>query len=147
MKISDLKDGMVVVRRDGKKYVIIQGVLYTKDFLKGDRLLEYNSDLTYHDSRRVRDIMKIYETPWAMREEHHDEQIWERPMDWSKVEIDTPILVSHTGDKWYKRHFAGLKDDMVKAWAYGETMWTASNEDSVTCWEFAKLAKGEYRNA
>lgn len=30
----------------------------------------------------------------------------EPKVDWSKVKVDTPILVRNDGDKWYTRHFA-----------------------------------------
>lgn len=61
--------------------------------------------------------------------------------DWSKVEVDTPILVrnSETGD-WRKRYFAKFKDGKVYAWFYGKTSWTS---DEIFGWEYAKLAESE----
>lgn len=62
-------------------------------------------------------------------------------VDWSKVAVDTPILVKqHEQDKWEKRHFAYFKDGRVCAWLCGATSWSADYGDDITNWNFAKLA-------
>ena len=68
----------------------------------------------------------------------HVEQV-----DWSKVKVDTPILVreSESGN-WVKRHFDKFADGKVYAWVNGGTSWTRTN-DAVRAWEFAKLAESE----
>lgn len=64
--------------------------------------------------------------------------------DWSKVEVDTPILVRSSDNKeWNKRYFAGYGDGYIYAWSDGCTSWTAYNNSDVTAWEFAKLAESE----
>ena len=61
--------------------------------------------------------------------------------DWSKVEVDTPILVRDSEDEeWLKRHLAKYEYGIVYAWDNGYTSWTAYN---MTSWEYAKLAEGE----
>lgn len=63
-------------------------------------------------------------------------------VDWSKVAVDTPILVKqHEQDKWEKRHFAYFKDGRVCAWLCGATSWSADYGDDITNWNFAKLAE------
>ena len=63
------------------------------------------------------------------------------PVDWSKVAVDTPILVRDSEkETWRKRHFAKYEDNMVYAWAGGATSWSA--ERSIY-WEMAKLAESE----
>ena len=63
-------------------------------------------------------------------------------VDWSKVAVDTPILVKqHEQDKWEKRHFAYFKDGRVCAWVCGATSWSADYGDDITNWNFAKLAE------
>lgn len=63
-------------------------------------------------------------------------------IDWSKVKVDTPILVKqYKQDEWEKRHFAYFKDERVYAWLCGETSWSADNEGDTTNWNFAKLAE------
>ena len=66
----------------------------------------------------------------------------EPEVDWSKVEIDTPILVRDGEDEeWIKQHFAECDGKVVCAWRAGKTSWTA--EDCVMGWKFAKLAESE----
>ena len=63
-------------------------------------------------------------------------------VDWSKVAVDTPILVKqYEQDKWEKRHFAYFKDERVYAWLCGATSWSADYEGDTTDWNFAKLAE------
>ena len=63
-------------------------------------------------------------------------------VDWSKVKVDTPILVSCDGKNWYNRYFASFDGISVMAWEYGATSWSIENVvDEVYRWEYAKLAK------
>lgn len=69
------------------------------------------------------------------------EEYEEPEVDWSKVEVDTPILVRDCEcEKWLKRYFAEYKDGVVYAWNGGVTSW---NEDYMTGWKYAKLAESE----
>ena len=63
--------------------------------------------------------------------------------DWSKVEVDTPILMSdNDGDKWIRRYFAKYDGKFVYAWNGGCTSWS---EKCMTGWEYAKLAESNER--
>lgn len=63
-------------------------------------------------------------------------------IDWSKVKVDTPILVKqYEQDEWEKRHFAYFKDERIYAWLCGATSWSADYEGDTTDWNFAKLAE------
>ena len=63
-------------------------------------------------------------------------------VDWSKVAVDTPILVSGNGKTWYKRYFALFDKAGVFAWEYGATSWSVENaEYEVFRWNYAKLAE------
>lgn len=63
-------------------------------------------------------------------------------VDWSKVKVDTPILVKqYEQDEWEKRHFAYFKDERVYAWLCGATSWSADYEGDTTDWNLAKLAE------
>ena len=70
----------------------------------------------------------------------------ESGVDWSEVEVDTPILVRDNEDTesatvvWLKRYFAEYKDGLVYAWTNGRTSW---NEDEMYGWQYAKLAESE----
>ena len=62
-------------------------------------------------------------------------------VDWSKVEVDTPILVRQgKNGKWLERHFAKYENGDVYAWVDGQTSWTGADEIK---WKYAKLAESE----
>ena len=65
---------------------------------------------------------------------------YEEPeVDWSKVEVDTPILVrANEAKPWVRRYFAKYEDGIVYAWNDGRTSW---NEAVATVWKYAKLAE------
>lgn len=68
------------------------------------------------------------------------EMNFEEMIDWSKVPVDSKILVSDKEDKgWKRKYFAKYKDGKVYAWAWGKTSFTANNNEDVTDWEYAKL--------
>lgn len=68
----------------------------------------------------------------------------EQQVDWSKVKVDTPILVrDYEGSEWIKRYFAKFADGIVYTWQGGTTSWTASGEYNVISWKYAKLAESE----
>lgn len=69
-----------------------------------------------------------------------DEEYQEPEVDWSKVEVDTPILVSTDGQTWYHRYFAEYYDETVYAFQEGTTSWTNTSNVN-TGWEYAKLAE------
>ena len=62
-------------------------------------------------------------------------------VDWSKVEVDTPILVKNRiEDVWNCRYFAKYEDGKVYTWCGGRTSWS-----NVICyepvnWKYAELA-------
>ena len=80
----------------------------------------------------------LYRTIWLM------EDYKEPEIDWSKVEVDTPILVKeYEESKWSKKYFAKYEDGVVYAWNNGVTSWTAYDDKCVTSWQYAKLAESE----
>lgn len=65
----------------------------------------------------------------------------EPSVDWSKVPIDTPVLVSSDGEIWYRRHFAGMRDGKPETYDLGATSWSADFQHTCT-WKKVKLAEG-----
>lgn len=61
-------------------------------------------------------------------------------VDWSKVPIDTKVLVSSDGVTWYKRYFAGVlcKTGCHQVFANGADNWSNSLTES---WKYIKLYK------
>lgn len=67
----------------------------------------------------------------------------EPPVDWSKVAVDTPILVRDCKeDTWERRYFAQYYNGIVYAWGGGATSWSA-HRSNITDWKMAKLAESE----
>ena len=83
----------------------------------------------------------LYRTIWLLKDYEEPEEPKEPKVDWSKVEANTPILVSNSEDgDWYRRYFAKYKNGKVFAWSDGRTSW---NETDVRAWDCAKLAESE----
>ena len=61
-------------------------------------------------------------------------------VDWSKVPVDTPILVKNNyEDCWHKRYFAKYENGVVFVFSCGSTQWSNDGDTSVS-YDEAKLA-------
>lgn len=68
----------------------------------------------------------------------------EPSVDWSKVAVDTPILVRDSEEEaWIKRHFAKYENGIVYAWSGGMTHWSVRRSSNISDWKMAKLAESE----
>lgn len=67
----------------------------------------------------------------------------ESTVDWSKIPIDTPILVRDAdNESWRKGHFAGISvTGKVGIFYNGGTSWSAAKPSDYTLWSQAKLAE------
>ena len=66
----------------------------------------------------------------------------EPPVDWSEVPIDTPVLASSDGERWYRRYYAGTDGKgNPKVYSFGQTSWSAMDEGQIFP-KFVKLAEG-----
>ena len=61
----------------------------------------------------------------------------EKDIDWSKVPVDTPVIVWNT-DEEYRRYFSGIKDGRFSAYADGRTSWS-SITGNIRHWNHCKL--------
>lgn len=62
-------------------------------------------------------------------------------VDWSKVKVDTPVLVrDFENQDWKKRYFAFFDDELIYVWDGGATSWSVKNKDAIP-WKYAKLAE------
>ena len=87
------------------------------------------------------DLCRIFQMIWL------DEEYTEPEIDWSKVEVDTPILVRCSeNEEWKKQHFAKYENGHIYAWSGSCTSWTAYNNGYVSDWPYAKLAEQEESN-
>lgn len=69
----------------------------------------------------------------------------EPQIDWSKVAVDTPILVRNSEEEtWRKRYFAKYEHETVYAWSGGATSWSVLDVvKDILDWKMAKLAESE----
>lgn len=107
-----------------------KGDCFCIDFVKPNIL---KSDHCESDCTKCRMLQAI----WLLEDYEEPE------VDWSKVEVDTPILVKDfEGEEWLKRHFAAYDDEtgVIYTWTNGNTSWT---EHDVIAWNHAKLAETE----
>lgn len=64
-------------------------------------------------------------------------------VDWSKVPIDTKVLVSDDNENWYRRHFAYYRGERIWVFRSGLTNWTINDLSEVSSWKYVKLAEDE----
>ena len=63
---------------------------------------------------------------------------FEEVIDWSKVPVDTPVIVTYNG-KQYKRHFAKYEDGKVYTWNNGLTSFTVDSKEDYSYWGNVEL--------
>ena len=74
---------------------------------------------------------------WLYRE-------YEPQIDWSKVPVDTPVVVTGETITKYNRHFAKFENNEVYTFNAGATSWTAPNSIyATTVWNKTELARPE----
>ena len=106
-----------------------KGLNFCKDFVKPNILESEDCDGVSCDKCRMCQLL------WLLEEYEEPE------VDWSKVEVDTPILVRATkNEEWSKRYFAKYENGYVHAWIGGCTSWS---EENASAWRYAKLAESE----
>ena len=94
---------------------------------KNGKIYTWGNGLTSHDTSRMME--------WKYA------KLAEPEVDWSKVEVDTPILVRYSEKgMWIRRKFAKFEDGVVYAWHGKET---GHSKSYMTPWNYAKLAEME----
>lgn len=138
MNKNDLKNGMFFEMRNKSRFLILNNEIY----LEGINLYEYSSNLhyflvSYNDDMRS---MNDNEYDIMIVKDVDDNVIWERrEVDWSKISVDTKVLVRNSKDgEWRRRYFSEYKDGRFYTFDMGGTSWSASNK---TSWRECKLAE------
>lgn len=74
-----------------------------------------------------------------------DEEYKEPEVDWTKVPIDAPVLVSDAGvNCWSRRYFAGVsKQGEPLVYPNGKTSWSSESFHRPETWSYIKLAEAE----
>ena len=111
---------------DDKQYTDSRGLIWT--VVSGDlfKSLDKKAPKIIYDEYPMREILELD---------------FEPVVDWSKIEVDTKILVSEDGIDWVKRYFAKYEDGKVHTFSSGRTKWTSVGNPKI--WEYAKLADEE----
>lgn len=113
---------------------------YRKAEIENDVLFFFNSEreILNHFLPRV----KVASTCFEEKNQFIDVAEYLGIIDWSKVKVDTPILVREfESAEWVKRHFAFFKNEKVYVWEGGLTSWTCDGLEDAMSWEHAKLAE------
>ena len=134
MNKSNLKNGMHVKLRGGSIREYYKGYFIGVEYNELGYIDFYDIDLK-HNTESELDIMEVFD--------EDNNTIWEREkeVDWSKVPVDTKVLVSDGGKYWYKRYFMKYGDGMYYTFPDGLTSWSANEEDGVIKWKYYKLAE------
>lgn len=66
----------------------------------------------------------------------------EKDIDWSKVPVDTPVLVWSSGNCTYNRYFSEIKDGRFGTYADGLTSWS-SITGNIAYWPHCNLYRQE----
>ena len=150
-KKEDIKPGMLVeVKFD---YNSSKSLMYVTEYRHGIAFVDeddcfsllemYGDNLETSQSK----IMKIYGfSEYAFNSRNisieRRELLWDRDneVDWSKVKVDTKVLVRNPSisKSWSKAYFAKYKNGKVFVYDGGKTSWSGG---SITYWDEAKLYK------
>ena len=110
----------------GKKYRIDSGTLFK--VVKDEEAILLKTNLSDKDFTDIYNSFGIIERDF------------EEVIDWSKVPVDTKILVRVSEhNEWNKRHFAKFENGFIYAWDNGKTSFTSNTKVSYTAWQQAKL--------
>lgn len=116
---------LLEMKFDGRKYKDKNGIVWEPDCTKDDfcaYICESYAVLTIHYTHKQLVDMEFEEV-----------------IDWSKIPIDTKILVwNKTSKQKYNRHFAGIDSGTgrVRAWDSGQTSFTTTRWST---WDYAEL--------
>ncbi len=142
---KDLKNKMVVELKDGDRFIVIDDILLND--CSFDCLSYYNDDFTNNELPGL-DVVKIYKPrenrkliPCNFNEIGEEDLIWDcRKIDWSKVPVDTKVLVSESGNGgWLKRYFAKYENGKIYVWDYGATSFSVRIKEDCSSWKHTKL--------
>lgn len=126
---------------DGWKYYVKNigdtAFVTTKRPVMNDGVLDINSGGTV---KCINNISKIM--PKIGRNEVLDIAEELGIVDWSKVPVDTPVLVrSCKESEWKKRYFAFYKAGKAHTWDSGATSWSKERIENTSWWNYIKLAE------
>ena len=120
-------------------------------------LKEENVDKEYKIGERIYKVVKSFNEILTLKNVETYEYVefemhlfsiingeFEEVVDWSKMPVDTKILVSNDGKDWYRRYFAKYENGIIYAFPDGLSSFTACYKPEcdyrrVCAWKYGKL--------
>ena len=126
MKIND-----VLVKEKENKSFVIEGLDGIWTVVSKVDLIKWGFDLVNEEGES---LTKKFVASNILEME------FEEVINWSTVEIDTPIYVRNVEDmEWVPRHFAKYENCKVYAWLDGQTSHSVNDNTEIFEWEYARL--------
>lgn len=126
MKIND-----VLVKEKENKSFVIEGLDGIWTVVSKVDLIKWGFDLVNEEGES---LTKKFVASNVLEME------FEEVINWSTVEIDTPIYVRNVEDMdWIPRHFAKYENCKVYAWLDGQTSHSVNDNTEIFEWKYAKL--------
>lgn len=126
MKIND-----VLVKEKENKSFVIEGLDGIWTVVSKVDLIKWGFDLVNEEGES---LTKKFVASNVLEME------FEEVINWSTVEIDTPIYVRNVEDmEWVPRHFAKYENCKVYAWMDGQTSHSVNDNTEIFEWKYAKL--------
>ena len=126
MKIND-----VLVKEKENKSFVIKGLDGIWTVVSRVDLIKWGFDLVNEEGES---LTKKFVASNVLEME------FEEVINWSTVEIDTPIYVkNYESMDWIARHFAKYENCKVYAWEDGKTSHTVNDNTEIFEWKYARL--------
>lgn len=107
--VSIKKDTLLAAEKNGGK----DGIQIVKAVSDSIEVTDEVLDMIMDGKQVISSIIGVYELKGLKLEEQEEPE----EVDWSKVEMDTPILVKdHSDDDWIRRYFAKYEKWEIYAW-------------------------------
>lgn len=135
MKKSDIKNGMIFIERNKKKYYVIEDRVFIK--LKNKIALEFVQDLNIYLDMYNNELDSLYNSNSDIIEvwDMSNNILWEKEEDWSAIPIGTKVLVRNREDEvWTPRIFVNYRPDY-----YYKFKTLLEDLSGVQEWKFCKL--------
>lgn len=97
-------------------------------------MLDYCNNCQFDGDRRFNTFLKWLDSEYVELEKEE--------VDWSKVPIDTKVLVSDDNGNWVRSYFAGYdrENKVIYTFPLGATSWTNDGMGRIE-WKYVKLYK------
>lgn len=129
--------------RCGQNYYYVahdNSVRYKTDYyipLDEFRYYNHNYFRTEEKAQKYANVLETERQLKKFADEHNGE------IDWSKVPIDTAVLISVDNKNWFNRYFAGVNEKgQPTVFCYGATQWSNGYEEPCH-FKYIKLAEVE----